>query len=76
MSRISCPCSRTIQTINDGKGEVLLGECPECVKNHGEYSKSSAWVESDRDVSQLEKLGKYKPADEEPDHRPLKKRQK
>jgi len=77
MSRIVCPCSRTVEILNDGKNWDILAECEQCSSNHGDYTKSSAWVESDRDVSQLDKLGKHKPAEhEEPDHRPLKKRKK
>jgi len=76
MTRLSCPCGNTVDVINDGLAREFAAECPECVANGGDYKKSSAWQESDRDVSQLQKLGKYKPADEEPDHRPLKKRRK
>lgn len=38
-----CPCTRVVERVNDGReGEVMV-ECPECVANHGVYSKSSAW---------------------------------
>jgi hypothetical protein len=50
-----------ISIIDDGRNLEVLAPCVECSKT-GDYTKSSHWVESDRDVSQLDKLGKYKPA--------------
>jgi hypothetical protein len=60
--RVICPCSAVVEIIDDGRSYEVAAECPECVSNGGQYNKSSAWHESDRDVSQLDKLGKYKPA--------------
>jgi hypothetical protein len=59
--RVICPCSAVVAIVDDGRNLEVLAPCVECSKT-GDYTKSSHWVESDRDVSQLDKLGKYKPA--------------
>jgi len=62
MTRLVCLCGNKVDSINDGLAREFIAECPTCLANGGDYKKSSAWQESDRDVSQLQRLGKYKPA--------------
>lgn len=57
-----CPCGAVVSIIDDGRSYEVAAECPTCVANGGQYNLSPAWHESDRDVIQLNKLGKYKPA--------------
>ena len=57
-----CPCGNKVDSVNDGLNREFMAECPTCASNGGDYKKSPAWVESNRDVSQLEKLGAYKSA--------------
>lgn len=57
-----CPCGNKVDSVNDGLNREFMAECPTCASNGGDYKQSPAWVESNRDVSQLDKLGKYKPA--------------
>ena len=52
MSRVSCPCGATIDKVDDGKHQDILGECQECADHKGDYTKSSHWVKAPQPVQQ------------------------